>query len=150
MNNIDFVANFHLAAITMTRCSVERGPGRPDGSVELKTEASMRAERDGRDLAYRVELDYSAVDANDQPVITGLVEFAVGYQLDDGFEPSEEQLEHYAFGGVAFQVHPYLREHVMSMCTRAGLPPYVLPILGRDESIPVMEHTENKRAASFE
>jgi hypothetical protein len=144
VSNIDFVANFHLAAITMSRCSVERGSGRPDGSVELKTEASMRADRDGSALAYTVRLQYSAVDPDDQPLITGMVEFVLGYQLDEGFEPSEEQLEHYAFGGVAFQVHPYLREHVMSMCTRAGLPPYALPILGRDESTPVMEHPEKK------
>jgi len=142
VTEIEFVGRIHLVAITMVRCSVERGPGRLDGEVELSTEASMQAHREDCDLTYRVRLDYKSVDADGVQILTGMVEFALSYRLDEGFEPSDEELEHYAFGGVAFQAHPYLREHVMSMCTRAGLPPYILPILGRDASTPVMEQVE--------
>jgi hypothetical protein len=99
----------------------------------------MRSDQDEGVLTYVVGLNYRAIDEDHQPLIFGSVEFALAYHLEDGFEPTAEQLEHYAFGGVAFQAHPYLREHVMSMCTRAGLPPYALPILGRDENTPVME-----------
>ena len=99
----------------------------------------MQPHRDGSELTYLVDLSYKAVDEDQEPLVSGSVQFAVAYHLADDFVPSDEQLQHYGFGGVAFQVHPYLREHVMSMCTRAGLPPYALPILGRDENTPPME-----------
>ena len=46
------------------------------------------------------------------------------YALTDGFEPAEDQVMEFAYQGTVFQVHPYIREHVASMCLRSGLPTF--------------------------
>ncbi len=61
------------------------------------------------------------------------VSFAARYSLEDGFEPDDGTVEWFAWNGVVYQVHPYIREFISSATTRAGLPPAFLPVLVRQD-----------------
>lgn len=139
MSDFGFARAFHLESILMARCNAERGPGSMEGNLRLETEAQINAAQDGQSVTYVTTLKYQALDEADESLIAGSVELALSYRLEDGFEPSQEHLETYAYQAVAFQAHPYLREHVMSMCSRSGLPPIALPVLQREGPPPTLQ-----------
>lgn len=118
----------------MHQCSHERGPGDLNGEPLVETEGQLQPMRVADDqLAYLVRLSYKLANAEtEEPIATGVVTYAATYELADGLDLSEEQVELFGRQGALFQVHPFLREHLATMCQRSGLAPYPLPILLHD------------------
>ncbi len=124
-----------LEAIFMRSASSERGPADPNGESFLETEARVLWDWAGpARLVYIVELMFDVVDSESMPKLTGSVEYAACYHVSADYQPSPGELEFFSLHGVAFQLHPYLREHVADVCIRSGIAPVMLPILLRETS----------------
>lgn len=127
-----FAERLSLRSIHLHKCSQERGDGELGMKQTMEAEASLSpVEWEDSDLAYTVTLQYHVTNGNNGVLARGDVTFLAAYDLEAGAEPTEEEVRDYAFHGVVFQVHPFIREHVASMCQRAGLTPYLLPTMIR-------------------
>ncbi|WP_170981408.1 hypothetical protein [Nocardioides dongxiaopingii] len=84
---------------------------------------------DNGEAAFVVEVICELQDADDEVVATIAVRNVAVYTLVDNFVPSEDDIEYFLQNGVLFQVHPYARETISSLASRAGLPGAFLPVL---------------------
>jgi hypothetical protein len=134
VTDTDYLRGITLLSVHMHSCSHERGPGDPSGEPNVETQGQLQPTtvEDGQ-LGYLVSLSYKIVNADsDDPIATGEVAYAATYSLADGLELTDVQVEQFGLQGVLFQVHPFLREHMATMCQRSGLVAYPLPILLHD------------------
>lgn len=141
MTNTDYLQRLTLRSIHLHSCTHTRGGASPtaDARFESNGEVQPIAPPDADKIAYLVKIDYKFFPASEdefEPIATGDAAFIASYDLDEGWRPTEDQVEHFAFNGVIFQVHPYIREHLSTICLKSGMAPYLLPMLFRapDES----------------
>jgi hypothetical protein len=131
----EYLRHIELRSLHLHSAEHRRGFASVTDDVELKSDGELQHYFDegDRTLGYLVSLNYvvSAPDAENE-VAKGSVAFVATYDVHEGCDLTEEQLQEFGHGGAVFQVHPYIREHVMSMCTRSGLPAYALPMLLHD------------------
>lgn len=127
--------NLALETIFMHSSRSERGPADPNGPSNVETHAEVFWDWAGpNNLIYVVRLEYEVADDEGVAKLSGAVEYVVAYSMTEGYKPPEEQLAAYSLHGVAFQVHPYLREHVADVCVRSGIAPAFIPILLREHA----------------
>lgn len=134
MNLNESHKKFRFEAITLHECSVSRrAEGNPDEPGPLTTRGEFSATRVSDDrVTYLVRLDSVLSDVNEEPILEVSTAFNASYGIDSDMPVTEELLDWWAWNGVLFQVHPYLREFLSSMTGRAGLPPAYLPLLVRE------------------
>lgn len=134
MTDTDYLRGITLLSLHMHSCNHERGPGDPTAEPLVETQGQLQPTRieDGQ-LGYLVSLSYKIVNADsEESIASGEVAYAATYSLADDLELTNEQVEQFGFRGALFQVHPFLREHLATMCQRSGLTAYPLPILLHD------------------
>lgn len=134
-----YLEQIELRSLHLHSARHERGAGSLTDEVDLTSTGDIEPYLDEElaQLTYLVSMEYRIGEpegAADDALATGAVQFAVTYDLIDGLVPTEAQCREFAYAGVVFQVHPYIREHVASMCTRSGIPPFMLPMLLHDAS----------------
>lgn len=141
MTDRSYLRKVALRSIRMHSSRHERGEGAPSSDMSFSSQGSIqpnpRPESDI--LAYLVTVEYSfggnVADETPSPneVARGAMSYLATYDVQ-GEPLTDEQEADFAFNGVLFQVHPYLREHLASMCQRSGLPTYQMPLLFRSDS----------------
>ena len=104
----------------------------PQARVDTSGEIQAIDDLPEGQLAYLISLNYQIQNDNEEQVAHGAVAYIAAYTVGDGPALTEEQIEAFGQGGALFQVHPYIREHVATMCQRSGLTAYVLPMLLHD------------------
>lgn len=131
MTDTDYLNGISLRSVHMHSCSHERGPGDPSGQPEVETQGQLQAtSSDDGQLGYLVSLTYKILDSDSKdPMATGEVVYYAAYELAEDLKLSDDQVQQFGLEGVLFQVHPFLREHMATMCQRSGLVGYPLPIL---------------------
>lgn len=128
-----FAANLALGAIVQHSVQCELGPGILDEGAQLLSSASMtggiNSEVEPPQLVANPVLEWSVVNSRGEAAISGKVTFAMIYSIIDGELPDPTEVNAFAMSSIAFQIHPYFRQHVADMCQRSGLPGYLLPML---------------------
>lgn len=137
MTDHDFMRRLALVSVHMHGCTHQRGPGSVGTEHTVETGGEIQAIDnlpDGQ-VAYLVTLNYRIANTEtEDEVAAGAVGFIAAYQLAEGPALTAEQIERFGQTGALFQVHPYIREHVATMCQRSGLTPYMLPMLFHNEA----------------
>jgi hypothetical protein len=141
----EYLRHIELRSLHLHSADHRRGYAPVTDDVELTSNGELQHYFDEEDLTlgYLVSLNYtvSEPDAEDE-VAKGSVAFVATYDVEAGCDLTEEQLREFGHGGAIFHVHPYIREHIMTMCTRSGLPAYALPMLLHD---PAARHDGNEQ-----
>ena len=139
MTDRDYLSRLALRSIHLHSARHERGDGDPNVEMTISSRGALRptTSPERELLAYKVSIEYlfrgdGAGEESGSEVASGAVTFLATYEVT-GDALVEDQIEDFAYNGVLFQVHPYLREHIASMCLRSGLPAYQLPLLTRND-----------------
>lgn len=132
-----YVRQIELRSIHLHAATHQRGTGRLTDEVDLtsKGELEPHLDEESGHLSYLVSMEYCIAEpglSGDKAVASGSVAHTVTYDLLNDLKLTEEQVAEFAYAGAIFHVHPYIREHIAMMCTRSGIPPFVLPMLVHD------------------
>jgi len=127
-------ANCEIQSVTLLSCNVTRAK---EGSKfkepysikpALSNIASSRC--DGQ-LVVEVSFEYSAWDSSEPPERLFQVNctFEVTYQLNDGYNPTPEEITSFGRGTAVFNCWPYAREFLQDISSRIGHRAPTLPLL---------------------
>lgn len=126
----DVFQHYVLNGIVLWEASVTRGDGDADSPGRMDNQGHI----DGIDVSgeaarFWIGVKSTFVDESDEPILIADVTYVAEYGIADGHHPDERELQAFVSHGVLFQLHPYLRETISSLTSRAGLPAALLPIL---------------------
>jgi hypothetical protein len=130
----DIFRRFSLESIVLNETAVKRGTGDPTEPSDMRNSGNFQPLEvaDGK-APFLVGVRSELVDTEGQSILQVEASYLLTYRVDPAWTPSDEELRVFATQGVLFQVHPYLREFIASITSRAGLPPALLPVLVRDD-----------------
>lgn len=131
----DYLQSISLQSVHLHSCHHQRGPGVIDSDPVVDTRGTLQpvGGLDAGELAYVVTLKYAFQNSEtDEEIASGEVAYVASYRVADEISLSEDQVHQFGNQGALFQVHPFLREHLATMCQRSGLVAYPLPILIHD------------------
>lgn len=102
--------------------------------------------KDGDNFTAKVNATIKGVrkEEEDDPVVTISCEFLVYYQLMDNSVATDDEVEIFCKSNALYNVWPYFREHVSSMCQKMNIPQLVLPLLRLTPEKPRQKNDEEK------
>lgn len=116
-------------------------PMAPDTQLASDLEVSPALERQD-ETTFVAALQFKVVitKADDKSeVASAQCDFRALYELPEGKDLSDDELEAFVRSVAMLAIYPYARELVQSLTSRMGLPPLVLPILRQPLMGPLVE-----------
>lgn len=127
-------ANCEIQSVTLLSCNVTRAKAgarfREPYSIKPALSNIASARSDGQ-LVVEVSFEYSAWDSSEPPERLFQVNctFEVAYQLNDGYNPTMEEITSFGRGTAVFNCWPYAREFLQDITSRIGHHTPALPLL---------------------
>lgn len=81
-------------------------------------------------IGYQFDFSWQVGEKDaDEPLFTGLAQYQLVYEHPEDFAFEDDEAEAFGQTSVQLTVHPFVRELVQSLTTRAGLPPLTIPTI---------------------
>jgi hypothetical protein len=84
---------------------------------------------DGRKLSSAVQFSFDVVNEDEDEMFSLHCMFRADYELEEGYEPTPEEIGAFAESNAVFNCWPYFRELVQSTLARMNYPPLSIPFL---------------------
>jgi hypothetical protein len=84
---------------------------------------------DGRKLTTPVQFSFAVVDEDEVEMVSLHCAIRADYEIDEGYEPTPEEIAAFSESNAVFNCWPYFRELVQSTLTRMNYPPLSIPFL---------------------
>jgi len=123
-----------LGSVTLLSCAARRIPfgSSPTEPIDLRAAPpAVESARMGQNLRVHIRFSQTAMDASapQQEIFAIDCVFEACYQLEAGYQPSDEEIKAFSEGNAVFNVWPYARQFLQDMSTRMSFNPPPLPLL---------------------
>ena len=103
-----------------------------DVTFPLRFQTQHNCERavvDGRKLVTPIQFVFKVVDEHETEVVSVHCVIQADYELDEGYEPTADEIGAFAESNAVFNCWPYFRELAQSTLTRMNYPPLSIPFM---------------------